>query len=131
MKYLTLCLLALVTCTVSASPCDGVDRSLTEARKTSLAQAMAMQLNIESAEILQSFRYRSWYIIYVNTHVSDNSFLFFGGDPTKSRYLTVWSGAATVHEEPEIKQWVINNAKGIPLKLAGCFAWHVTKDRNQ
>jgi hypothetical protein len=107
-----------------------VDRSLTGDRKSQLAPVIAKQLNAESAEILQSYRYRTWYIIYVNTQVSDEAFLFFSSDPTQSKYLTVWSGSAAVHEEPEIKQWVLNNAKGIPSKLAGCFAWHVTKARN-
>jgi hypothetical protein len=130
MKFLAFCLLSLVTCTVYASPCDGVDRSLTEDRKSQLAPVIAKQLNVETAKILQSYRYRSWYIIYVNTHVSDEAFLFFSSDPTLNKYLTVWSGGAAVHEELEIKKWVLNNAKGIPPKLAGCFAWHVTKARN-
>jgi hypothetical protein len=129
MKLIAFCLLSLVAGAVSASPCDGVDRSLNENRKSQLAPVIAKQLNIESAEILQSFRYRTWYIIYVNTHVSDEAFLFFNSDPTRSKYLTVWSGGAASHEEPEIKKWVFNNAKGIPSKLAGCFAWHVAKGR--
>ena len=32
-------------------------------------------------------------------------------------------------EEQEIKAWTIKNAAGISEKLAGCFAWHVTKER--
>ena len=119
----------MVTFNVSATPCDGVDRSLSEVRKNQLAPVIAKQLNVKSVEILQSFSYRNWFIIYANTHVSDNPFLFFSGDPTLGKQLTVWSGAATVDEEPEINQWVLNNAKGIPSKLAGCFAWHVTKGR--
>lgn len=129
-KLLAYFLLSLVVCNVYASHCDGVDRSLTEDRKNQLAPVIAKQLNVESAEILQSYRYRSWYIIYVNTLVSDEAFLFFSSDPTRSMYLTIWSGGAAVYEEPEIKKWVLNNAKAIPSKLAGCFAWHVTKARN-
>ena len=130
MKLLAFSLLSLVTCAVSASPCDGVDRSLTEDRKSQLAPVIAKQLNIESAAILQSYSYRGWYIIYVSTHVSDEAFLFFNVDPTQGKYLTTWGGGAAANEEPEIKQWVLKNAKGIPSKLAGCFAWHVTKDRD-
>jgi hypothetical protein len=130
MKFLAFYLLLFATCAASASPCDGVNRSLTEDRKTQLAPVIAKQLNIESAEILQSYSYRGWYIIYVNTHMSDEAFLFFSTDPTKSKYLTTWGGGAAASEEPEIKQWVLKNAKGIPSKLAGCFAWHVTKGRD-
>lgn len=130
MKLLALCLLSFASCAASASPCDGVDRSLSANRKSQLAPVIAKQLNVESAEILQSYRYRGWYIIYVGTHVSDEAFLFFSGDPTQGKYLTTWGGGAAASEEPEIKQWVLKNAKGIPPKLAGCFAWHVTKDRD-
>ena len=129
MKFLAFSLFLMVSFNASATPCDGVDRSLSEVRKNQLAPVIAKQLNVKSVEILQSLSYRNWFIIYANTHVSDNPFLFFSGDPTLGKHLTVWSGAATVDEEPEIKQWVLNNAKGIPSKLAGCFAWHVTKGR--
>jgi hypothetical protein len=130
MKLATLALFVMFSCHAWATPCSGVDRTLTEKRKSELSPVIAKQLNIESAEILQSYQYRGWYIIYVGTHVSDEAFLFYKGDPTKSQYLTTWGGAAATNEEPEIKQWTLKNAKGIPSKLAGCFAWHVTKERD-
>lgn len=130
MKHLAFALLVAVSCRVWAAPCTGVDRQLAEERKAELAPVIAKQLTIGSVEILQSYRYRGWYIIYVNTHVSDETFLFYKGDPTKSRYLTAWSGGAARNEGSAITQWVRANASGIPSKLAACFAWHVTRDRD-
>jgi hypothetical protein len=130
MKRIALALALVVQAVAHATLCNGVDRTLTEERKGQLSPVIASQMNIESAEILQSYKYAGWYIIYVNTHVSDEAFLFFGGDPLQNKYLTAWGGAAAVFEGPQIKRWVQKNAKGIPAKLASCFAWHVTKDRD-
>jgi hypothetical protein len=130
MKHLAFALLVAISCHAWATPCTGVDRQLTEERKAELAPVIVKQLNIESAEILQSYRYRGWYIIYVNTHVSDEAFLFYNGDPSNSRYLTTWGGGAARNEGPEITRWVRDNARGIPSKLAACFSWHVTRDRD-
>jgi hypothetical protein len=129
-KSVALALALFVPAVAHATPCDGVDRTLSDARKSQLAPVIARQMKIESADILQSYKYAGWYIIYVNTHVSDEAFLFFGGDPLQSKYLTAWGGAAAVFEGPQIRRWVFKNAKGIPTKLASCFAWHVTKDRD-
>ena len=130
MKYSLIALLWVAAFEVQGSPCSGVDRTLTEARKVQLAPLVARQMGITSAEILQSYKYQSWYIIYVNTHVSDEAFLFYPGDPSRTKYLTAWGGGAGVNEGPEVLQWLKRKAKGIPNKLASCFAWHVTKDRD-
>jgi hypothetical protein len=45
--------------------------------------------------------------------------------------VTEWSGAATVFETSEIEQWILENAPGIPKRLASCFAWHVTLNRDK
>ena len=81
--------------------------------------------------MLQSFRVDGWSIIYVDTHQSDEAFLFYARDPLTSHYITLWSGAAASNEEETIKDWTLKNAPNIPLKLASCFAWHVTKDRDK
>ena len=130
MKRVALALCFMCSCHALATPCSGVERTLTQERKGELSPAVATQLNIESAEILQSYHYHGWFIIYVETHVSDEAFLFYKGDPAKSRYLTTWGGSATKYEGAEIERWVRKNAKGIPTKLAQCFAWHVTRDRD-
>jgi hypothetical protein len=68
----------------------------------------------------------------VKTPDSHPPFLFFKDDPGKTRYVTLWSGMAAIFEKQAMKQWALDNAPGIPKKLAACFAWFVTQtDRNQ
>ena len=131
MRWLILVLASAIAMDAVASPCDGVDRTLSDVRKTELAPRIAGQLKVQSVDVLRSFRYLNWYIINVDTHVSDEGYLFFAGDPLKSKYLTLWGGAATASEGREIERWVQQNAKGIPRRLAACFAFHVTKARNE
>ncbi|KAB7739001.1 hypothetical protein F2P47_14480 [Parvibaculum sedimenti] len=114
----------------NASPCEGVDRSLTTERKAALAPAISQQLHLPKVTVLQSFRDNDWSIIYVQTFVSDETFLFFSGDPLNNHYITKWSGGASPSEEKDIKVWMKKNLPDIPEKLAGCFAYHVTRDRD-
>jgi hypothetical protein len=113
-----------------ASPCDGVDRALDSARKATLAPAIAKQLQVPSVDILQSFRFEHWSIVYVDTHLSDERFLFYSQDPVSGHPITEWGGAAMADEGEEIRQWLLKDAPGIPPRLAQCFAWHVTEDRD-
>lgn len=115
----------------SMTPCEDVDRSLSNSSKAALSPIIASQLHAKKVDVLQSFKFAGWSIIYVDTHDSDEAFLFYSSDPLRSQYLTVWSGAAAWNEEQSIKAWALKNAPGIPPKLAACFAWHVTKDRDQ
>jgi hypothetical protein len=115
----------------AATPCDGIDRTLTDERRALLARALAKQLNTSRVDVLQSFRSGEWQIVYVDTHDSDESFLFFHADPLVSRYVTRWGGAAARFEEQAVREWTIKNAPRIPRKLASCFAWHVTQDRDK
>ena len=114
----------------AASPCEGVDRSLPVELRSPWALELAKQLGVSSVDVLQSFRLNGWSIIYVDTHRSDEAFLFYAHDPLTSHYITLWSGAAARDEEEDVKSWTLKNAPNIPLKLASCFAWHVTKDRD-
>ena len=116
---------------LNTNPCDGVDRDLSDARRAQLAPAIAEQQGLKSVEILQSFSTKGWNIIYVNTHVSDEPFLFYSDNPATSLPVTVWSGAATIMETDEVESWVLKHAPGIPSKLASCFAWHVTLNRDK
>lgn len=120
----------MLSLAATASPCDGVDRSLTDARKRELAPVIAKQIKVRSVDVLQSYRNDKWHIIYVKTHVTDNAFIFFKSDPVKSQYLVAWGGKADPDEEADIAKWIKAKAKGIPQKLATCFAWHVTNDRD-
>lgn len=122
--------LVATTSVACASPCDGVDRSLSKERSSKLAPVIAKQLHVASVDVLQSFGVGSWSVILVDTHESDEPFLLYAADPLGSQYITLWSGAATSDEEQRIMEWVIKNAPGIPLPLASCFARHVTKSRD-
>ena len=113
----------------AATPCAGVNRGLTNARKVALAPRIAKQLNVLRVDVLESFQFGGWSFIYVDTHESDDAFLFYSHDPLTSRYLTLWGGSARIDEEQGIKDWTIKNASGIPPRLASCFAWRVTNDR--
>ncbi|WP_430455069.1 hypothetical protein [Rheinheimera sp.] len=111
-------------------PCVGVDRTLSNTEKSKLSEAIARQMGPEKVEIYESFKNGGWSIIYASAGIGDTPFLFYLGDPTKAVHpVTVWSGAATFFETAEISEWVVSEAKGIPLELANCFAWHVTLGR--
>ncbi|MDD5299330.1 MAG: hypothetical protein PHD65_02430 [Gallionella sp.] len=125
MKFLFLSLTSLVTCTALASPCDGVDTSLSESRKNQLASVIPKKFNIESTEILQSYQYLHWHVIYINNHGNDKGFLYFYDNPMQNIYLTVWDGSVT-NEESEIKKFILSNAKIIPSKLRVCIE-HATR----
>ena len=86
----------------AAPPCDGVDRSLSAEHQSAWAPEIARQLEVQRVEVLQSFRYGGWSIVYVETFVSDEQFLFYAHDPLTSHYVTSWSGAAATFEEDEI-----------------------------
>jgi len=116
---------------VDVTPCKGVNKSLEQRGKVSLANAIKKQLKVESVDVLATFKSEGWTIVYVDTHVSDEPYLFYSKDPTlASKPVTRWSGAATMFETSEIEKWVVDNAHGIPKRLAACFAWHVTLSRD-
>jgi hypothetical protein len=110
----------------TAAPCSGIDRPIDAARKAQLAIPIATQLKSDHVTVLKYMAVKDWSIVYVETPDSDPPFVFFRGDPSNTRYVTLWSGAATIHEEQDIKRWAMNNAPGIPRPLAACFAWYVT-----
>jgi hypothetical protein len=132
MRYFCLTVLmfvAISTCTY-ASPCDDIDRALSSSRKEILSAEIVEQLQRPISAVLQSFRLEEWCIIYVAPHQTDEVCLFYAHDPLISNYLAMLSGAAMYDEEEIIRSWTIENVPGIPKKLAACFAWHVTKDRD-
>ncbi len=117
---------------VRASPCDGVDRALSAERKRQLGRAIAKQKKLKSVDVYQSFSDAGWSIVYLGTQVSDNGYFFYAGDPLLAvRPVNVWGGAAMAFETTDIARWVTSNVKGIPTRLAQCFAWHVTLNRDQ
>ena len=117
---------------VRASPCDGVDRALSPERKRQLGRAIARQEKLKKVDVYQSFSDAGWSIVYLGTQVSDNGYFFYAGDPLlAAKAVTVWGGAAMAFETTDIAKWVSLNVKGIPNRLAQCFAWHVTLNRDR
>jgi hypothetical protein len=114
-----------------ASPCGSVSRELSDVQKAAWSTAIAKQLGAQTVSVRQAFALRDWKIVYVETPNSDPPFLFFHGSPGNTRYVTIWSGAARAEDKGEIRSWVMNHAPGIPGDLASCFAWHVSKARDQ
>jgi hypothetical protein len=122
--------IAGATSACAATPCTDVDRRLTSQQKSAVAPEIAKQLKAKTVDVLQSFRSGGWSIFYVDTHESDEAYVFYARDPQHGGgYITLWSGAAREDEEQAIKAWTIKNVPGIPRNLASCFAWHVTKER--
>jgi hypothetical protein len=128
-RLLLIPILLMSVASLAKGGCGDVDRSISAEQKKLLAPAMAAQLHVEHVEVLQFYRYKEWSIIYVETYETDNTFLFFSGNPVTEPYVTTWSGVASAKEERKILQWVSKSAPGIPPELAKCFAWHVTHER--
>ena len=123
-------MLSMATQPVSAqNACSGVNRTLSRERAKALGPIVARQLDAKQAEISQSFRFGGWRILNVSTGEADDAYVFYSGYPTRNKYVTLWGGVALGNEEREIRAWTLKNAPGIPLTLAKCFAWHVTKER--
>jgi hypothetical protein len=93
-----------------------------------LAPAIGNQLNSKHAEIVKSFRFGGWSILYVSTGGADDAYGFYAADPLRNQYVTLWGGVALRDEETEIREWTRKNAPGIPATLARCLAWHVTQE---
>jgi hypothetical protein len=114
-------LMLLVAC-AHASPCDRANRTLTSAQRADFAVAVADQLETSSAKILRSYRIGNWYLLYVDTRVADEAFVFFRGDPPTHRYVALWNGAGARTGQDELRIWARTNAPGVPETLAKCFA---------
>ena len=123
-------LLALSGLTLAA-PCDKVSRELTSSQKSEWSSSIATQLGMKSVSVRQAFAFQDWKIVYVTTPNTDPAFLFYRGNPAETKFTTMWSGAVRTNEEDGILSWTTSHAHGIPSTLAKCFAWHVTKARDQ
>jgi hypothetical protein len=136
MKHAVILIVAAISAPALATPCSGIDRTLTEDRKVSLSPIITQQVSrgfndVESVGVLQSFHYQDWYVIYVDTHASDDAFLFYKGDPAHNDYLSLLSGTFLKQDEGKVlKSLQRGKAKEIPKPLARCIAWHVTNERD-
>jgi hypothetical protein len=130
MRYGLALWMVFISLPLSATPCVNVDRTLTAVQKQAWAPSIARQLHVPGVGVLQVFHQGDWRIIYIDTHRSDNAFLFYRGEPQQGRYINLWAGVAQADEEASITQWTQTNVQGIPPDLAQCFAWYVTQHRD-
>jgi hypothetical protein len=130
MRHWLAILIFVISLPLGATPCASIDRSLTPAQKQAWAPVIAKQLKLGKVDVLQVFHQHNWRVIYVGTSRSDNAFLFYRDDPSRSRYITVWAGYAQADEEASIEQWTLKNVPGITPALAQCFAWYVAQHRD-
>jgi hypothetical protein len=140
MNTTALVALALIASGAVAAPCSGVDRSLSSAKRISLAPIVELHLKaqldpqvaahvyVQATDVLHAFRVGRWQIIHVNNHATDDPYVFYADSPSRSAgYIVAWAGAAAASEEQEVARWAMASAPGIPNQLATCFAWYVTK----
>src|SRR6266852_9376062 len=123
--------LLLASSAAMATPCETINHTLTDDRKTRLGPVVAAALNTKWAKVVESLQVAEWYILLVETRSSDPAFMFFHGDPVDHTMVTLWSGGAMIGEGPKIKRWVLDHAPGIPATLAACFAYRVTPHGNE
>ncbi len=124
--------MTFVACGIDASagtPCTKHQRYLPPEQTARLQSLVSKQLDIPSISVLATFAFDTWLVLYIDTHRSDEVFLFYPADPSTVSYSTMWSGAASRAESKAIESWALTNAKGIPRPLAQCFAWYATAGR--
>ena len=134
MRIFALFVLLMLSRASVASPCDGVSKELSAEQQVELTpiltRQIANQIEVQSVKVLESFHYRNWYIFYVAPDSADEVFLFYSDNPTKSSYLLAWPDAFSENDEKNVLKAVSSGkTKGIPEKLAACFAWRVTNAR--
>jgi hypothetical protein len=111
----------------SAAPCDSLRKRLGNDKLQAYALTSEKQLGVAHIDLLDAFKYRDWFMLYEETHVSDNVILLY----YKDDFVFAWSGAARLGEDDKLEDEIRRNAPGIPSKLARCFSWYVTKGRSQ
>jgi hypothetical protein len=111
------------------TPCDGIKQQMSVEWQKPLQTSVARQLNASTVDLLAAFKSGGWSVLYVDTHQSDEVFLFYSADPANTSFLNMWSGAAVQNEAPAIEAWTLKNVPGIPKALADCFAWYATAGR--
>lgn len=109
------------------SPCIGTTSTLEDNETVELIAALERQFQQERIEILNTFKYGGWYILLTTAGEGDEPYLFYPQHPALAKEpINSWSGAATFFETEEIYQGILKDTPEIPIKLAQCFAWHVT-----
>lgn len=111
------------------TPCEAFAVKLANDQQKIWSKAIAKQLQVPTVDVLNVLGEDRWRIVYVDTHQSDEVFLFYPDTPVDGTYVSMWSGAAIKSEGPVIEDWTLKNVPNIPKELASCFAWYVTSGR--
>jgi hypothetical protein len=85
------------------SPCDGIEQQTSVERQMSLQTSVAKQLDVSAVGLRARFELSGWSVLYVDTHQSDEVFLFYSADPLSTPFLSMWSGAAMRAEAPALQ----------------------------
>lgn len=122
-------LLMVSSVAIAHTPCDGINRDLrfSSEQIVSLKANIDRQASAEYIDIKNIFSEQGWSVLHIDSHNSDEAWLFFSGDIMTAHYVTLWSGAATIFEGPDLVAQFKKEAPGIPDHLARCLAWHIAE----
>ncbi|WP_133159225.1 hypothetical protein [Superficieibacter electus] len=122
-------LLLPLSATLAGTPCDGVSRDLglTPEQIITLKANIGLQVDSDHVDIEDVYQEQGWSIIFIDSHNADKSYLVFSDDVLTSRYITRWSGAATIFERAKLTAQFKKEAPGIPEHSAHCIAWHIAE----
>ncbi len=111
----------------SVEPCKNVSMKVSKPRELAIATAVSEVQGFPNSKVLGYFETQGWYIVFTNASPGDEQYLVYDRDPvTHPKPRTSWSGAATIFETSEIRDWLLSSASQVPRRLADCFAWQVT-----
>jgi hypothetical protein len=132
MRAVLLSVVIVTAASAAAHPCTFVQRgALIQRPDIEVERHVAKLLGVADIDVLESLRVRDWHVLYVNTHESDELFVFLRGDPRAASVAATWGGAAARFERKELAVWARRNARGVPRRLARCFAWYAVEGRHR
>jgi hypothetical protein len=94
--------------------CTNVRHGVTEAQRREWWPSINRQLGGKLTAINQIFAQGDWVVVFVDLRSADSPFLFFHGNPAKTQFVTMWSGAAMRSERKAVQDWTLINVPGIP-----------------
>lgn len=108
-------------------PCSNVRMKVPKARELVIAQAVSEVQGLPNSRVLGYFEAEGWYIVFTDASLGDEPYLVYDTDPARhAKPRASWSGAATIFETSQVRDWLLAAASGVPKPLADCFAWQVT-----
>lgn len=115
---------------VAATPCAGVDRSLTKQNKADYASLIAKSLESKvkpaNVEIDAALRSGTWTVVYASTPIADPGYFFFDNSSGVQVFKDVWGGIADDGDGPILIKWAKD--LGANKEIASCFSHVVMSD---